>query len=321
MNASDQGNIVLLCGGIGGAKLALGFSRVMAPERLTIIVNVGDDFRHFGLNICPDIDTVVYTLAGLVNTETGWGRANETWRFMESVRALGHEAWFNLGDTDLAMHAVRTARLSAGESLTEVTKDLARRAGVAARILPATDQPTPTIVETAAGPMDFQRWFVENRAEPAITKLRYEGVENARPTNNVADALTDRNLQAVVFCPSNPYLSLDPMLAVPGMRDLVRASGAPVVAVTPIVQGQSIKGPLAKIMRDLRLPVTPWTVVRHYRDLLDVFVADRADPEVEVEAVKGVKIVHSETIMISLADRENLARQILREAEHVRRGR
>lgn len=303
-----DGRVVALCGGVGGAKLALGLSHVVAPERLSIVVNTGDDFRHFGLAICPDLDTVTYTLAGLVNPETGWGRAEESWRFMAAVEKLGGEGWFNLGDTDLATHAVRTAQLAAGARLSEATRHIARALGVAPAILPASDEPVATILDTDEGALPFQRYFVGRRCEPAVRGLRYQGATEAKPSPEVAAALSGPDLAAIVICPSNPYLSVDPMLAITGFRALLRQSGAPVVAVSPIVRGAAIKGPLAKMMRELGQAVDARTVAEHYGELIDAFVIDEAD---RGTAISGPRVHVAKTVMRSLDDRIALARSVL----------
>ena len=300
-----HGRVVALCGGVGGAKLALGLAHVVPAERLSIIVNTGDDFRHFGLAVSPDIDTVTYTLAGRVNTETGWGRAEESWRFMAALRELGGETWFNLGDTDLATHVVRSERLKAGARLTEVTRAVARSLGVGPAILPATDDPLETIVDTDEGPLAFQRYFVGRRCEPAVRALRYRGATEARPTPEVAAALAAPDLAAIIICPSNPYLSIDPILAVPGIDRLIRDAGAPVVAVSPIVGGAAIKGPLAKMMTELGCRVDPQTVADHYGDLVDVLIVDETDAGA---TITGPRMHLAPTLMRSLDDRIALAR-------------
>lgn len=313
MSAAGAGRVVALCGGIGGAKLALGLAHALPPERLTVIVNTGDDFRHLGLHVSPDIDTVTYTLAGRANPETGWGRAGESWRFMEAVGALGGETWFSLGDTDLATHVVRSARLEAGDRLTAITRDAARALGVGAAILPATDDPLATVVETDEGDLPFQRYFVERRCAPALRGLRYEGASAARPTPEVRAALAADDLAAVVICPSNPYLSIDPMLAIPEFRDLLASARAPRIAISPIVAGKAVKGPLAKIMAERGLAPTPAAVAEHYGDLLDLFVVDEADAGAPGPA-GGARVLSAPTMMRSLDDRVALARRVLEAA-------
>ena len=306
-SSADQ-RVVALCGGIGGAKLAYGLSRILPPEDLTVIVNTGDDFHHFGLHVSPDIDTVIYTLADRANSETGWGRDHESWRFMEAMRELGGPDWFNLGDTDLATKAFRTQRLSEGARLTEVTGEIARALGVTCTILPATDDPIPTIVETPEGQMPFQHYFVRHRWQPVVRRLELDAARNARVTSEVLEALGQDDLHAIILCPSNPYLSIDPMLAVPGIRQALRSSPAPVIAVAPLVGGEAIKGPLAKMMGELGLEVNLQTIADHYADFLDIFLVDVRDRDAPVS---GPSIIHAQTVMTSVEDRTALAREVL----------
>ncbi|MEQ8347208.1 MAG: 2-phospho-L-lactate transferase [Sneathiellaceae bacterium] len=308
--ADGGGRIVALCGGVGGAKLALGLTHVVPSDRLTIVVNTGDDFRHCGLHVSPDIDTVLYTLSGRANQETGWGRANESWRFMAAMAEVGGETWFALGDTDLALHAARTARLAAGDSLTAITRDIAARFGIAAGILPATDQPVATIVDTDEGSLPFQRYFVERRCAPRIRAIRFAGAPGAVPTEEVRSALAAPDLAAIVICPSNPYLSIDPILAIPGMRNLVAGSAAPVVAVSPLVGGQAVKGPLAKIMGELGRDLVPASILDHYDGLVDVLLVDRQD----AAHARDPRMRLAQTLMTSLDDRIALARSVLETA-------
>jgi len=303
---------VALSGGVGGAKLALGLSHVVPPENLTIVANVGDDFEHLGLRICPDIDTLMYTLSGLADQERGWGLAGETWRCMEALGRLGGETWFNLGDADLATHLERSRRLHRGECLTEVTGALCRSLNVGPSILPATDDRLRTIVQTDRGPLGFQHYFVRERCVPEVTGFTFEGAETARLSAEVSKAMTDPRLAAVVICPSNPFISIDPILAVPGMRDALRAVSAPVIAVAPVVAGEAIKGPTAKMMQELGLPVDASTPALRYRDLLAGYVVDDADadlaPAIEGE---GVAVLSTGTVMRSLEDRVRLARAVM----------
>ncbi len=303
-----------LSGGVGGAKLALGLSRVLSPEALTVVCNTADDFDHLGLRVCPDLDTVMYTLSGVANRVTGWGQAHETRSFLEALSQLGGETWFRLGDRDLATHVERTRRLRAGESLTAVTDALCRALGVEAEILPMSDDPIRTVVDTPSGELSFQHYFVRDRCAPAVTGFRFEGVDAARPAPDFIAALEDDATAAVVICPSNPFVSVDPLLALPGIEAALRDSAAPVVAVSPIVGGQAIKGPAAKMMAELQMPVTAAAVARHYRerDLLDGFVVDRADASdaAEIEDL-GLPTLVTGTVMKSLADRERLAREVL----------
>jgi LPPG:FO 2-phospho-L-lactate transferase len=302
--------VVALSGGIGGAKLALGLYRVLPAQALTVIVNCGDDFEHLGLAICPDIDTTLYTLAGLANTQLGWGRADETWTFMDALGSLGGETWFRLGDADLALHVERTRRLAAGESLSQVIQGVATRLGIKARIVPMSDEPLRTRILTPAGELAFQDYFVRQRCAPQVSGVRFDGAAAARPAPEAAAALSPPAPDAIILCPSNPYLSMDPILAVPGVRALLRGTGAPVIAVTPLVGGEAVKGPTAKIMRELGVPLTPVAIARHYAGLIDGFVLDRRDASAAGEFACPVHI--TDTVMQDLADRERLAREVLR---------
>lgn len=309
------GSVVALCGGIGGAKLALGLSKVVPPEKLTVIVNIGDDFRHLGLDVSPDIDTVVYTLSGRSNPAQGWGRADESWRFMQAVAELGGETWFSLGDTDLATSAVRTARLQADDRLTDITRDIAQALGIRCAVLPVSDDKVRTLVQTDEGELPFQQYFVGRHCEPAVHGLVFAGCERATMTPEVRSALAAPDLAAVILCPSNPYLSIDPMLAVRGMRAALDALRAPILAVSPIVGGQAIKGPLAKMMAELGLPVTQQSVLAHYEGLIDLLVVDDADRNT-TPADPRIRV--APTVMHTLDDKMALARTVLAFAEVAR---
>lgn len=309
-----DGQVLALCGGIGGAKLALGLLHVLG-DRLTIVVNTGDDFEHLGLHISPDLDTVLYTLAGVSDPDRGWGRADETWRFMETLGGLGGETWFSLGDRDLAMHVERTRRLRAGETLSAFAADVARRLGISARIIPMSDDPVRTVVVTAAGALPFQRYFVEHRCRPTVQGLRYEGAEQARASSDFIELLGDHSLRAVVICPSNPYLSVDPMLAVAGVRKTLVSTHAPVIAVSPIIGGKAVKGPTAKIMAELGIRATSAAVAEHYGALIDGLVIDEADRA--DQPALSVLVHVAPTLMIDFADRVNLARQVLGFADEI----
>ena len=301
--------VVALSGGIGGAKLALGLYRILPADALMVVGNTGDDFEHLGLCISPDLDTVMYTLAGIANPETGWGRAGETWSFMAALEQLGGETWFRLGDRDLATHVERTRRRAAGESLSAITEDFRRRLGVRARIVPMCDQPVRTMVDTEDGVLPFQRYFVERRTEPKVRGFAFAGVEAARPLPAILEALASEHIEAVVICPSNPFISIDPILAVPGMRAALAACRAPVVAVSPIIGGRAIKGPTAKMMAELGLPTTAHAVAQHYRGLLDGFVLDEADAG-EAERI-GLPCLATRTLMASEDDKRTLAAEVL----------
>jgi LPPG:FO 2-phospho-L-lactate transferase len=309
----SDGFVLALSGGIGGAKLALGLARVLPPGRLTVVANTGDDFDHLGLAISPDLDTLLYTLAGLDNPQTGWGRRDETWTFMAALERLGGATWFRLGDGDLATHVERTRRLATGESLSRITDDFRRRLGVAARILPMSDDPVRTRLRTAEGWLDFQDYFVARQCAPVVSEIAFAGIDAARPQSDFLAALADPNLMAIVVCPSNPFISIDPILSLPGLRRALRQCAAPVVAVSPVIGGRAVKGPTAKMMAELGLPVSAAAVARHYGDILDLFVIDEAD----ADEARGLDLptVPARTLMQSLADREALARAVLEAAD------
>jgi LPPG:FO 2-phospho-L-lactate transferase len=310
---SEPRHVLALSGGIGGAKLALGLYRVLPPDALTVVANTGDDFEHLGLSVSPDLDTLLYTLAGLDNPETGWGRRDETWTFMQALEGLGGETWFKLGDGDLATHVERTRRLAAGESLSEVTDDFRRRLGIRARLLPMSDDRVRTRLLTGAGWLDFQDYFVRRECAPAVSEIAFAGADTARPQPAFLAALADEDLRAVVICPSNPFISIDPILALPGVREALRFCHAPVVAVSPIIGGQAVKGPTAKMMAERGLPVGAAAVARHYGDLLDGYVADAADMGGIGDV--GVPVTLTQSLMHTLADREALARAVLAAAD------
>jgi len=309
--------IIALSGGVGGAKLALGLSRVLPPEDLMVVVNTGDDFEHLGLSISPDIDTVTYTLAGLANRELGWGRQDETWSFMETMESLGGETWFRLGDRDVALHVVRTRRLRAGETLSAVTADLCQRLGIGPRVIPMTDDRVRTRLLTDAGWLDFQDYFVNRRCEPVVRELAFDGAAQATPHPDFMAALADPALQAVVICPSNPFISVEPILAIPGVRDALVACAAPIIAVSPIIAGRAVKGPTAKMMTELGLDPSAGSVAHRYADLLDGYVIDHADMA-EVVSIDA-RVTLAQTMMTTIEDREALARIVLDAAAVLRR--
>ena len=305
-------SVVALSGGVGGAKLALGLSRVMPAEDLTVICNTGDDFEHLGLCISPDIDTVMYTLAGLANPELGWGRHDETWSFKETLGVLGGETWFRLGDRDLAVHVERTHRLRAGETLTAITADLCQRLGVASRVLPMSDDAVRTRVRTDEGWIEFQEYFVRRRCEPVVHELAFHGATTSQAQPGFLAALADPRLTAVVICPSNPFISIEPILAVPGVRAALADCTAPVVAVSPLIGGRAVKGPTAKMMAELGLTPSASGVAARYEGLIDGYVVDYAD--LDQVARIGAKVTLAQTLMTTLADREALARTVLQTA-------
>jgi len=306
-------SVLALSGGIGGAKLALGLYRVLPPEALTVVANTGDDFEHLGLRISPDIDTLLYTLAGMDSPELGWGRRDETWTFMAALETLGGETWFKLGDGDLATHVERTRRLGSGESLSQITDDFRRRLGISARILPMSDDPVRTRLHTEAGWLDFQDYFVRRRSSPVVRAIYYRGAPEARAHPDFLAMVKREDLQAVVICPSNPFLSIDPILSLPGVRAALQASHAPVIAVSPIIGGKAVKGPTAKIMAELRRPASAAAVARHYADILDIYIADEVDAK-EVGEL-GIPVRLTRTLMLTLDEREALAREVLAAAD------
>lgn len=309
MSAAQPGRVLALSGGVGGAKLALGLARVLPPGQLDIVVNTGDDFTHLGLAISPDLDSVLYALAGVADAERGWGRAGETWQFMAALRQLGGEDWFALGDQDLALHVERTRRLAAGETLTQATAALAAALGVRARLLPMSDDPVRTMVDTDEGRLAFQHYFVRRRCEPRLRGVAFDGAATARPAPELLALADDRTLRAVVLCPSNPWLSVDPLLALPGVRAALAACPAPVVAVSPLVAGRAVKGPTAKLMGELGLAVSHRSIAQHYAGLVDVLVVDADEPGLAQPG--GPRIVVAPTLMNTVEDRERLALAVL----------
>jgi LPPG:FO 2-phospho-L-lactate transferase len=306
---TDERPVLALSGGVGGAKLALGLAHVLPAGNLTVVANTGDDFEHLGLHVSPDIDTLIYVLAGLDNPQTGWGRRDETWSFMMALAERGGETWFRLGDRDLAMHVERTRRLKGGETLSGITADVRRRLGIGSRILPMTDDAVRTRVETREGMLDLQHYFVGRQCAPEVTGFAFHGAAQANPHPDVIQALRHPGLRAVVICPSNPFISIDPILALPGLRAAIAATQAPVVAVSPIIAGRAVKGPTAKMMAELGLRIDPLTVAAHYQGLLDGYVMDDADSE--MAAMLDLPVETTRTLMQSLDDREALACAVL----------
>lgn len=301
--------VVALCGGVGGAKLAFGLDAELPAGHLSVVTNTGDDFTHLGLHVSPDIDTVLYTLSGLSDYERGWGRRDETWNFMAALGELGGEAWFNLGDRDLALHVERTRRLQAGETLTSVMAGIAAKLGVRSGILPMSDDAVRTVVRTAAGNLPFQHYFVKHRCEPFVTGVTFDGAAAAGISPAVERALADPALGAIIICPSNPYLSIDPVLSVPGMRRALERSTVPVIAVSPLIGGQAVKGPTAKIMRELGISATTRSIAEHYGSLLDGLVVDESDAA--EAAALGLRTLAVRTLMTSADDKRRLAGDVL----------
>jgi len=305
----SDGVTLLLSGGVGGAKLALGMARTMQSEKLVILANTGDDFDHLGLRICPDIDTLTYTLSGLSDPVRGWGREGETWNFMRALGALGGEDWFNLGDADLALHVLRTHLMRQGASLSDVTREVCERLGILARVLPMSDDPIATCVETEQGRMDFQTYFVREQCAPKVTGFVFEGQARARLNPAVQDLFTQGEVNAVVVAPSNPYVSIDPILGVPGFREILRGFEGPVIAVSPIVGGQAIKGPTAKMMAELGVPCDVTSIAERYRDFLDGILIDQLDADLLPRVGEmGLACRATQTVMTSVEDKEAVAR-------------
>ncbi|MCB9928976.1 MAG: 2-phospho-L-lactate transferase [Alphaproteobacteria bacterium] len=305
--------VVALSGGVGGAKLVAGLADILPPGDLVVVANTGDDFEHLGLHIAPDIDSVFYALAGWNDTERGWGRAGETWNCMAALGEIGAETWFNLGDRDLALHLERTRRLRAGEPLSAVTAALCEAAGIATRIVPMSETPVPTVVHTAGhGDLAFQHYFVRERCAPVVTGFTHRDAERAA----VPAALRAlRDVEAVVVCPSNPFISIGPILAVPGMAAWLTGLGAPVVAVSPLIGGQAVKGPTAKMFAELGLDVTNAGLVAQYGDRLDGLVIDEADAA--DSAGLAIATAVTGTLMQTAADRHRVAEIALRLAEAI----
>lgn len=299
--------VVALAGGVGGAKLASGLQAALPAGCLTVVVNTGDDFEHWGMSICPDLDTVLYNLAQVHNPETGWGRRDEGWNVLREIENFGGENWFRIGDRDLALHLRRTEWLRMGISLTEVTDRLRRLLGVPSTILPMCNEPVRTLVHTDEGDLPFQHYFVRRRCEPTLLDLSFVGAGSATITPELKQALTHADL--IVFCPSNPYVSIDPILSVPGLREALRNSRAPRIGVSPIVGGQAVKGPAAKMMRELGEMSSPLTVVDHLADVLDGFVIDNTDADL-LDAVILPGLV-TQTLMTDLDSKKTLAREII----------
>jgi LPPG:FO 2-phospho-L-lactate transferase len=303
--------ILALAGGVGGAKLALGLSRLLSPEELVIAVNTGDDFEHLGLHVAPDLDTVMYTLAGIANSQTGWGQASESWSFMQALDRLGGPVWFRLGDRDLATNVERTRRLKAGESLSQVTRALRERLGVRHAVVPMSDDPVRTIVHTDQGPLDFQDYFVRRQCVPRVQSIEYWQAGSAAASPLLQQALSDEALAGVVICPSNPYLSIAPFLALAGVREAL-ARARSVVAVSPIVGGRAVKGPAAKIMQELGFEPSALEVARFYRGIVRTLLIDTADEGLAPSIRSlGIDVAVENTIMQTERERVQVARACL----------
>lgn len=298
--------VLALAGGVGGGKFCRGLTAVLPPEQLAIAVNTDDDFVHLGLHISPDIDSVLYALADLNDPERGWGLAGETWNFMSAMERLGGETWFGLGDRDLATHMMRTQELAAGRTLSEVTALLARRLGIAPAVIPMSDDPVQSIVETDEGALDFQDYFVRRQCQPTFRGVTFRGTAQAKPSGALRSAI-DR-AQAIVIAPSNPFVSIDPILAVPGIKDLLCKPGRPVVAVSPIVGGKAVKGPLGKMLGELGAEPSALGVARHYGRMVDGWIIDTVDGNLAptIEAL-GCRVKVCDTMMRTLDDKRRVA--------------
>lgn len=298
--------VVVFTGGTGGTKLVQGLQQVVAPEELTVIVNTGDDIERWGLFVSPDIDSVLYGMAGLLSTERGWGVEGDSFRCLERMKQLGQASWFSLGDLDLATHLTRTAMLRAGKPLGEATAELAAKMGIRARVLPMSDDRVSTMLDTAKDTLTFQEYFVRERHQVKVHTVRFEGAERARPAPGVLESVAAAD--AIVLAPSNPVTSIGPMLAVPGILDALRTAKASIAAVSPIVGEAAVSGPAGELMKMMGWPSTIAGVARAYEDFLDVLIADRAD-EVEVSHLNSntLRVVCTSTIMKSMDDKRALA--------------
>ena len=305
--------VTLLAGGTGGAKLAHGFQQVLAPGELTVIVNVADDAELFGLHVSPDLDTVLYTLAGLANADTGWGVAGDTWTALDMLGRYGEPNWFRIGDADLATHVRRSRLLGDGASLTDATQSMAQALGVPSTVLPATDDRLRTLLQTDAGELEFQDYFVRLRQEPEVRGVRFEGLERARPTPNVLHAIGTAGM--LVIAPSNPMVSVEPILALPGVRQAILAAGrrgTARLAVSPIVAGATLKGPADRMLASLGHEATAFGVARLYAGLIDTFVLDESDADLAPRIRElGMEPLVLPTVMRDDADRAALARSLL----------
>lgn len=304
--------VLALSGGVGGAKLAVGLADALNPEQLIVAANIADDFQHLGLSISPDLDTVMYTLAGINDQQRGWGLENETWNAMSAFADLGGETWFQLGDRDLATHVLRTHALNQGRSLSEVTADLCRQLAVSHPLIPASDDPVRTRVYSDVGELAFQDYFVNRQCQPAVSGFYFQGIEQAKMSEGLAAALANPQLTMIIICPSNPFVSIDPILELEDVRAKMKAHPAPVIAISPIVAGMAIKGPAAKMMQELSMPVTAMAVAEHYGNLLDGFIIDESDRASEA-ALKGLGLaVHcTKTVMKTQQDKRTLAAESL----------
>ncbi|MEM7444585.1 MAG: 2-phospho-L-lactate transferase [Pseudomonadota bacterium] len=317
----DRRAVVAISGGVGGAKLSQGLAAEIDASDMTVVVNTGDDSFQYGLFVTPDIDTQLYTLSGRADLERGWGRKDETWNAMDALRELGEEVWFNLGDKDLGTNLLRTMRLARGDRLTRITADFARSFGLRETILPMCDSPVSTLLKCDDGDYDFQEWFVAAKCVPKVREIVFRGANEARMTKEVAAALTQPDLAAIIVCPSNPYLSIAPILAVPGLRQALIDADAPVVGVTPVIGGEAVKGPTAAMMRNFGLSVTAAAAARLHADIFDGYILDERDADQAAEFAgigSGLAVATADTMMTDLAAKLRLARAALDFADRLR---
>jgi len=305
--------IAALAGGVGAAKFLQGLMKVYPEKETRIIVNVGDDIELYGLHISPDLDIVTYTLAGTVDEEKGWGIKNDTFHWLETMQKYGYETWFKIGDKDLATHFYRTQLLKEGYSLTEITSKICRHLGLGIKILPMTDDKFQTKIVTDEGVMHFQEYMVKRGAQDKVTNVVFDGVEKVKPAPGVIDAILDAKL--IIICPSNPIVSIGPILSVKKVRKALRETKAEVVAISPIIHGAPLKGPADKLMRGLGLEVSAYSVANLYRDFIDVFIIDNADQDEKERIEKlGLKVIVTNTIMKTLQDKKSLAETTIESA-------
>ena len=314
------GKVLVLSGGVGGAKLVHGLANTLGADQLTVVANTADDFDHWGLRICPDIDSITYALAGINDEKRGWGLKDESWRTMVAMRRLSGEDWFQLGDQDIATHLYRSMRLRNGDSLTDITADIAQRLGVTTRLLPMSDDVVATRVYSDRGEYEFQHYFVRERCEPKVERIEFIGIDTARLSPLVKDSIADPELSAIILSPSNPFLSIDPILSLEDCRKLLKNRGVPIIAVSPIISGRAVKGPAAKLMEELNMPTSAHGVAEYYGDLLDGFVFDELDAaELDVIRNTGINCRLEQTLMTDMASKEHLARVVLEFARDLKR--
>ena len=318
---TSASRFVALSGGIGGAKLAFGLAQILEDGEIAIVANTGDDFEHLGLHVSPDIDTLIYTLAGINNAETGWGRADETWSFMSALEEIGAPTWFQLGDRDLALNVYRTNKLRSGVTLSDIVSFVVERYGIGSRIVPMSDDPVRTMIETDMGTLAFQEYFVREKCRPVVRSIQFDGNERARSSPAFRAFIESSTIEAFVICPSNPYLSIDPIISVPGVRKGLSENPAPVVAVSPVVEGKSLKGPTGKIMSELDIPCSPVEIAAHYHGLIDGIVIDDADARLapEIEHM-GIQVIVAPIVMQSQQDKFDLAEVVLSLARQLATG-